>query len=53
MQRDWLVRTGTPPALTFVEPGVHGEVVTGMQGCGVRTPIAADVAADEDGPSPT
>lgn len=40
-----LVSAGTPPTLTFVEPGVHGAVITGMHGCGVRTPAAADVAA--------
>jgi hypothetical protein len=40
-----LVRAGTPPALTFGDPGVHGAVITGMHGCGVRTPAAADVAA--------
>ena len=34
-----------PPALTFEDPGVHGAVITGMHGCGVRTPEAAEVAA--------
>src|ERR1051325_1162092 len=27
------------------DPGAHGAVVTGTQGCGVRTPRAAEVAA--------
>lgn len=31
--------------ITVGEPGVHGAVVTGMQGWGVRTPCAAAVAA--------
>jgi hypothetical protein len=30
--------------ITVAEPGAHGAVVTGMQGMGVNTPIAADVA---------
>jgi hypothetical protein len=30
---------------TVGEPGIHGAVVTGMQGIGVSTPIAAAVAA--------
>ena len=29
----------------MLDPGDHAEVVTGMQGCGVSTPIAAAVAA--------
>ena len=33
-----------PPIMQPVEPGVHGEVVTGMQGIGVKTPSAAAVA---------
>jgi hypothetical protein len=36
---------GTPLMVTLVEPGDHGPLITGMQGCGVRTPSAADVAA--------
>jgi hypothetical protein len=40
-----LVRDGFPPIMTVGDPGVHGAVVTGMQGCGVRTPWAAVVAA--------
>ncbi len=31
--------------VTTDDPGDHGDVVTGMQGCGVRTPCAAAVAA--------
>ncbi len=42
---DPAVNTGTPAETTFVEPGCHGPVGTGMHGIGVRTPIAADVAA--------
>jgi hypothetical protein len=30
--------------ITVAEPGAHGAVVTGIQGMGVNTPIAADVA---------
>jgi hypothetical protein len=30
---------------TVGEPGIHGAVVTGIQGIGVSTPIAAAVAA--------
>jgi hypothetical protein len=30
--------------VTVEEPGAHGAVVTGMQGMGVNTPDAADVA---------
>jgi len=40
-----LFSTGLLPISTVGEPGVQGAVVTGMQGCGVRTPIAAEVAA--------
>jgi hypothetical protein len=29
---------------TLAAPGVHGVTVTGMQGCGVSTPLAAAVA---------
>jgi hypothetical protein len=39
-----LFRAGMPPIRTVGEPGTHG-VVTGMQGIGVNTPIAAAVAA--------
>ena len=38
-----LIRAGT--FITFTEPGgVHGDVMTGTQGIGVSTPMAADVA---------
>ena len=30
---------------TVDEPGAHGDGVTGIHGTGVKTPIAADVAA--------
>lgn len=36
---------GWPCTVTLVAPGVQGELVAGMHGAGVRTPIAADVAA--------
>ena len=39
-----LVRAGVPPTVTFAEPGVQGAAMTGMQGWGVRTPEAAEVA---------
>lgn len=45
MHVDALVSAGTPPTDTFGEPGVHGAAVAGMQGWGVSTPEAADVAA--------
>jgi hypothetical protein len=44
-QVDPAVNTDTPAATTLVEPGCHGPVGTGTQGIGVRTPIAAAVAA--------
>jgi hypothetical protein len=31
--------------MTVGDPGAHGATVTGMHGCGVSTPMAADVAA--------
>jgi hypothetical protein len=37
-------RAGFPPIETVGEPGAQGVVVTGMHGCGVRTPCAAEVA---------
>jgi hypothetical protein len=40
-----LFRAGFFEIRTVGEPGIHGAVVTGMHGCGVRTPIAAAVAA--------
>lgn len=38
------VKAGFFPIITFVEPGAHGDAVTGTQGMGVKVPIAADVA---------
>jgi hypothetical protein len=40
-----LLRAGILPIKTVGEPGAHGETVFGIQGCGVKTPSAADVAA--------
>lgn len=40
-----LVNAGCPLTITEDEPGVQGLTVTGMHGCGVSTPAAADVAA--------
>jgi hypothetical protein len=40
-----LVSAGTPLTFTVADPGVHGPGVTGMHGCGVKTPCAAAVAA--------
>jgi hypothetical protein len=34
---------------TLLEPGFHGPGITGIQGMGVSTPIAAEVAADTVG----
>ena len=36
---------GMAPSIVVVAPGIHGDVVTGTQGIGVRTPSAAAVAA--------
>jgi hypothetical protein len=36
---------GWPSIMTFVAPGVHGDVVTGTQGAGVKAPSFAAVAA--------
>lgn len=44
MQVHVLFRAGMLPIMQVAEPGVHGEVVTGMQGIGVNTPRAAAVA---------
>jgi hypothetical protein len=35
---------GIFPSNTVGEPGIHGADVTGIQGIGVKTPDAADVA---------
>ena len=40
-----LSSAGRPPIVTAGEPGTQGDAVAGMQGCGVKTPAAADVAA--------
>jgi hypothetical protein len=44
MHVEALLRAGMPPIITVAEPGVHGAVVTGTHGMGVRTPKAAVVA---------
>ena len=40
-----LFSAGMPPINTAEEPGDQGEAVAGMQGCGVKVPDAAAVAA--------
>jgi hypothetical protein len=40
-----LLRAGILAMRTVGDPGAHGAIVTGMQGIGVNTPRAADVAA--------
>jgi hypothetical protein len=45
MQVDVLFSAGWFPIITVGDPGAQGAVVTGMQGWGVSTPIAAEVAA--------
>lgn len=44
MHVDVLLRAGMPPIMQVEEPGVQGDVVTGTQGIGVKTPRAAAVA---------
>lgn len=44
MQVHVLLSAGIPPIMQVADPGVQGEVVTGMQGIGVNTPNAAAVA---------
>jgi hypothetical protein len=44
MQVQVLFSAGMLPIMVVAAPGVHGEVVTGMQGMGVNTPRAAAVA---------
>ena len=44
-----LLSAGLPPTNTVGEPGAHGADITGIQGMGVKTPMAADVAADTCG----
>jgi hypothetical protein len=45
MSMEVLSRVGISPSNTVGAPGTHGETVAGIQGIGVRTPIAAAVAA--------
>src|SRR5438445_4520189 len=45
LQVEELVSAGWLPIITVGEPGAQGALVTGMQGWGVRTPMAAEVAA--------
>ena len=40
-----LCNAGCPEIRTVAEPGVQGVLVAGMQGAGVNTPDAAEVAA--------
>ncbi len=46
-QFNWqvLFKPGFPAILTVGEPGVQGDCVTGRQGMGVNTPLAAAEAA--------
>jgi len=44
MQVEVLFSAGMLPIMQVAEPGVQGDVVTGMQGMGVSTPRAAAVA---------
>lgn len=44
-----LFNAGFPPTKTVGDPGAQGADITGVQGIGVKTPIAADVAADTCG----
>jgi hypothetical protein len=44
MHLEVLLSAGMPPIMQPVEPGVQGDVVTGMHGIGVKTPSAAAVA---------
>jgi|SRR5262249_52064425 len=39
------VRAGMLPICVSIAPGFHGPAITGMQGAGVSTPMAAEVAA--------
>src|SRR5579884_2507281 len=45
VQIETLSSAGRLAIMTVGEPGVQGEAVAGMQGCGVSTPAAAAVAA--------
>jgi hypothetical protein len=42
---DVLLRAGKFPTSTVADPGAQGAAVTGKQGMGVSTPMAAEVAA--------
>jgi hypothetical protein len=44
MHLEVLLSAGEPFMFTVGEPGAHGPVITGMQGWGVSTPLAAAVA---------
>lgn len=44
-----LFKAGTPPNMTVGEPTTHGAGVSGVQGTGVGTPIAAAVAETNAG----
>ena len=44
-----LFNAGFPPTKTVGDPGAQGADITGVHGIGVKTPIAADVAADTCG----
>lgn len=44
-----LLRAGRLPINTVGDPVIQGGIVTGMQGMGVNTPIAAAVAATTEG----
>lgn len=44
-----LFSAGMPPINTVGAPGAQGEAVAGMQGCGVKVPAAAAVAAATTG----
>ncbi len=45
MRVEMLSSAGMPPSSTVTAPGTHGAVVTGTQGIGDSTPMAAEVAA--------
>jgi hypothetical protein len=43
MARQFFINAGKLLTISL-PPGAHGATITGMQGIGVKTPIAADVA---------
>ena len=45
MHVESIVAAAIPSTVTCAAPGAQGAETTGMQGCGVRAPIAALVAA--------